>query len=226
MKILIPYYSRSGHTGRLAQRLAAELDARGHEVVLEKIEAVRERNKWLLVPPLLPLLPWLPLYLLHAPFRRYWLARYRQREQDIRPLAHPDVSGFDLVLLGGPKWLYIAYPVARYLNTVSGLGGSRVGAFATFCGPPLKVFELEMLFGPLQDRIHAKGAQLFDTLAISSNHHPFFWFGEMEALFRWISKLAFGRPLAEFTLDSEWGKGEVRRFCDSVEAAAGRAISE
>lgn len=221
MKILIPYYSRSGHTERLALRLAAELSARGHEVVLEKIEAVRERNKWLLVPPLLPLLPWLPLYLLHAPFRRHWLGRYCQQEQDIKPLAHPDMSGFDLILLGGPKWLYIAYPVARYLNTVSGLSGSKIGAFATFCGPPLKVFELEMLFSPLQDRIRAKGAELFTTLAISSNHHPFFWFGEMEALFRWISKLAFKRPLREFTLDSEWGKGEVQRFCDSVEAVGG-----
>ncbi len=224
MKILIPYYSRSGHTERLALRLAAELGARGNEVVLEKIEAVRERNKWLLVPPLLPLLPWLPLYLLHAPFRRRWLGRYRQPEQDIKPLAHPDVSGFDLVLLGGPKWLYIAYPVARYLSTVRGLDGRKVGAFATFCGPPLQVFELEMLFRPLQDRIRARGAEMFATLAVSSHHHPFFWFGEMEALFRGISRLAFKRPLSEFTLDSEWGKREVRRFCDSAEAAAREAV--
>ncbi|MDO8991193.1 MAG: hypothetical protein Q7U91_16330 [Sideroxyarcus sp.] len=226
MKILIPYYSRSGHTERLALRLGAELGARGHEIVLEKIEAVRERNKWLLVPPLLPLLPWLPLYLLHAPFRRRWLSRYRQQEQDIKPLTHPDVSGFDLILLGGPKWLYIAYPVARYLNTVSGLDGRKIGAFATFCGPPLKVFELEMLFSPLQDCIRAKGAELFATLAISSSHHPFFWFGELEALFRWISKLAFKRPLSEFALDSEWGQGEVRRFCESVEGVAVEACGE
>lgn len=224
MKILIPYYSRSGHTERLALKLAEELGSRGHEVVLEKIQAVRERNKWLLVPPLLPLLPWLPLYLSHAGFRQRWLNRYRQQEQDIGPLAHPDVSGFDLILLGGPKWLYIAFPVARYLNTVSGLHGKKIGAFATFCGPPLQVFELEMLFHPLRHRIESRGAELFDMLAISSNHHPFFWFGEMEAIFRWISKVAFKRPLSEFTLHSEWGKGEVQRFCESVEAAlaAGR----
>lgn len=221
MKILIACYSRSGHTAQLAGRLAGMLGERGHEVAMEKIEAEQERNKWLLVPPLLPLLPLLPLYLMHPPFRRYWLARYRQQEQDIKPLAHPDVSGFDLILLGGPKWLYLAYPVARYLNTVSGLRGKRVGAFATFCGPPLKVFELEMLFSPLRDRIQARGAELIDTLAISSNHHPFFWFGEMEAIFRWVSKLALKRPLHEFTLDSTWGKSEVERFCASIENAAG-----
>ena len=219
MKILVPYYSRSGYTERLAKALAAELIVRGHEVVLEKIVAVRERNKWLLVPPLLPLLPLLPLYLLYPPFRHGWLRRYRQAEQDIKPLAHPDVSGFDLIILGGPKWLYISFPVARYLKTVQGLSGKKVGAFATFCGPPLQVFELEMLFRPLMDRIHAKGACVFDTLAISSNYHPFFWFGELEAVFRWISKLAFKRPLSEFTLDSEWGRSEVKRFCDSVGAA-------
>ena len=219
--ILIAYHSRSGYTEQLAHTLAAELSQRGHSVVMEKIVAVRERNKWLLVPPLLPLLPWLPVYLLSATFRQWWLKTYRQPEQDIQPLTHPDVSRFDLILLGGPKWLYLSYPLARYLNTATGLQDKKVGAFATFCGPPLQVFELEMLFEPLKDRIRAKGATLSYTLAISSNYHPFFWFGELEALFRWISKLAFKRPLSEFTLSSEWGRGEVQRFCDSIEAVKG-----
>lgn len=57
-----------------------------------------------------------------------------------------------------------------------------------------------------------------DTLAIFSNYHPFFWFGEMEELFRWISKKAFQRPLSEFTLESQWWQAEVKRFCDRIEA--------
>lgn len=219
-KILVPYYSRSGYTQQLAITLADELGARGHEVVLEKIEAIRERNKWLLVPPLLPLLPFLPLYLLHAPFRHWWLNRYRQQEQDIKSLDHPDVSEFDIILLGGPKWLYISYPVARYLNIAKGLSGKKFGAFATFCGPPLEIFELEMLFRPLKDRINTQGASVIDTLAISSQHHPFFFFGEMERIFQWISKKSFNRPLREFTLNSEWGRSEVKRFCNSIDAAA------
>lgn len=219
-KILVPYYSRSGYTQQLAITLADELSARGHEVVLERIVAVQERNKWLLTPPLLPLLPFLPIYLMHAPFRHWWLGHYRQQEQDIKPLAYPDVSGFDIILLGGPKWLYISYPVARYLNTAKGMAGKRIGTFATFCGPPLEVFELEMLFSPLADRISAKGASVIGTLAISSQYHPFFFFGEMESLFQWISKKIFNRPLNEFTLNSEWGQREIKRFCDSIEAAA------
>lgn len=219
-KILIPYYSRSGYTQQLALALADELSNRGHRVVLEKIVAVRERNKWLLTPPLLPLLPFLPLYLMHAAFRRWWLQHYHQQEQDIQPLANPDISAFDIILLGGPKWLYISYPLARYLNVIRGMQGKHIGVFATFCGPPLEVFELEMLFRPLQDRINAKGGTVIATLAISSQYHPFFFFGEMEKIFQWISKKAFHRPLSEFTLQSAWGRQEVKRFCDSVEAAA------
>jgi hypothetical protein len=102
---------------------------------------------------------------------------------------------------------------AQKPNTLS----ERLGVFATFCGPPLEVFELEMLFRPLKCRINAKGANVFDTLAISSQYHPFF---KMEHIFQWISKKTFNRPLSEFSLDSQWGRKGVARFCDNIEAAA------
>lgn len=225
-RILIPYYSRSGHTEKLAKTLAAELSNRGHHVELEKITVNKERNKWLLVPPLLPLLPFLPIYLLNTPFRNWWLKHYHQPEQAIQPLNYPDVSDFDLILLGSPKWLYISFPIARYLHVVKGLEGKKIGAFATFCGPPLEIFELEMLFRPLGDRIRAQGATLLDMLAISSQHHPFFFFGEMEAIFQWISNKAFHQPLNAFALESEWGRKEIRRFCDSIDHAARNMLSD
>lgn len=215
-RVLIVHYSRSGHTARLAQVIADAFRQRGCEVDTETIRAVRDWNKWLLPLPLLPLLPVLPLYLLSARFRRFWHRIHYQPEQAIRPLAHPDVSAYDLILLGTPKWLYLSYPVARWLATVQGLAGRRVAPFATFCGPPLQVFELEMLFAPLADRLQARGAMVVDRLAISSDFHPYFFFGEMRALFRFISRRVFGRPLADFTLDGEVGRAELQRFCDVV----------
>lgn len=215
-RVLIVHYSRSGHTARLAQALADAFRQRGCTVDTETIRAVREWNKWRLPIPLLPLLPFLPIYLLSARFRRVWHRIYSQPEQAIRPLDVPDVSRYDLVLLGTPKWLYLSYPVARWLNTVQGLAGRRVAPFATFCGPPLAVFELEMLFAPLADRLRARGATVVDRLAISSDHHPYFFFGEMRALFRFISRRVFGRPLADFTLDGEVGRAEFQRFCDTL----------
>jgi flavodoxin len=216
VRILIVHYSRSGHTARLADVLVNEIRQRGHEVTTEAIQVVRDWNKWLLPIPLLPLLPLLPIYLLSGRFRRFWHSIYPQQEQAIRPLANPDVSGFDLVLLGTPKWLYISFPVARWLNTVSGLSGKRVATFATFCGPPLKVFEIEMLFEPMEARIRSLGAAVVGRLAISSDYHEYFFFGEMRSLFCWISLKAFGRPLTDFTLDGEIGKAEVKRFCEEI----------
>lgn len=215
-RVLIVHYSRSGHTARLAQALADTLRRRGCTVDTEAIRAVREWNKWLLPLPLLPLLPFLPVYLLSARFRRVWHRHYFQPEQAIHPLAFADVSAYDRVLLGTPKWLYLSYPVARWLKTVRGLAGQRVAPFATFCGPPLEVFELEMLFAPLADRLRARGASVVDRLAISSDFHPYFFFGEMRALFRFLSRRVFGRPLADFTLDGEVGQAEFERFCDAV----------
>ncbi|NWG87940.1 MAG: flavodoxin family protein [Hydrogenophilaceae bacterium] len=216
MQVLIVYYSRTGHTAGLADALAAEARRRGHAVTVERIRAQREWNKWLLPVPLLPLLPLLPVYLLSARFRRFWHRIYHQPEQAIRPLAVPDVSNFDLVLLGTPKWLYLAYPVARWLNTIAGLDSKRVASFATFCGPPLEVFELGMLFEPLEAHLRACGTIVAGRLAISSGYHPYFFFGEMQRLFRWIALKAFGRPLADFTLDGEIGRAEFQRFCDEV----------
>ena len=224
-RVLIAYYSRSGHTARVAQALAETLRARGCAVDVETIRAVHEWNKWLLPLPLLPLLPFLPLYLASAGFRRLWHRVYFQPEQAIRPLAHPDVSGYDRVLLGTPKWLYLAYPVARWLRTVQGLAGKRVASFATFCGPPLEAFELDMLFVPLADRLRARGAVPDAWLGLSSDFHPYFFFGEMRALFRFISRKAFGRPLVDFTQDGDVGRTALARFCEAVcpnSAATGR----
>jgi hypothetical protein len=212
-RVLVAHYSRSGHTARLAGVLAERMRGRGHEVVTEVICAERERSKWLLPVPLLPLLPVLPLYLLSARVREAWHRIYRQPEQAIRPLAHPDVASFDLVLLGTPKWLYLAFPVARWLSSVHGLEGRWVASFATFCGPPLEVFEIGMLFEPLEARLRARGAIPCGRLAISSDHHEYFFFGEMRGVFRWLSRRRFGRPLTDFTLDGEVGRAALERFC-------------
>lgn len=216
MRILIPYYSRSGHTEQLALTLASELRRRGHSVVLEKIHVEQAVSKWRLTLPLLSTLPVLPFFLWNAAFRRWWLGRYRQAEQAIAPLDWPDVAQFDRICLGGPKWLYIAYPVARYLEQVRGLAGKPVGVFATFCGPPLAVFELEMLFDPLRRRLENRQAQWLAALAISSHHHEFFFFNEMEWVFRLVSRIAFRRPLQSFTLGSAWGRDQVEQFCDTL----------
>ena len=77
-----------------------------------------------------------------------------------------------------------------------------------------------MLFAPLAERLNKRQALAATTLAVSSDYHPYFFFGEMEGLFRWLSKVAFQRPLRDFTLDGAVGQQEVRRFCDEVMSPA------
>lgn len=216
MHILLVHYSRNGHTARLADGLAAALQARGATVTRECLRPLREWPKWWLPVPLLPLLPFLPVYLAWAPFRRRWHGLGLQPTQAIRPLLHADVSAFDQVLIGTPKWLYISYPVARWLRTVRGLQGKPVSAFATFCGPPLQVFELDMLFVPLRTAICRAGGRPQAELAVSSDFHPYFVFNEMRALFRGLSRWVFKRPLHDFTQDGVLGQQAMARFCDEV----------
>src|SRR4030042_1091140 len=163
MRILIAYYSRSGYTAILAERIAQELRLREHTVVLDRLHGVKKKSKWNPLFRQIYQYPIVALSVITPRFRRWWLAVYPQPEDDIQPPAHPDVSGFDHVCIGGPKWCYIAYPVARYLRQVRGLCGKKVSAFSTFGGPPLEVFELELLFQPFSHRVQRSGGLLIPT---------------------------------------------------------------
>jgi hypothetical protein len=212
MKILIAYYSRSGHTEKLAEIIVKELMSRGHTVVIDRIKAVREPSKWLLLAKQIYTYPLIALALYNLPFRRWWLQHYPQVEADIQPLIYPDLSEFDLVCIGGPKWAEISYPVARYLKQVKGLQNKKVGVFATFGGPPLEVFELELINKPVSDRIQRLGGTVVATLGLSSAYHEL----HILPLMRLASRIVFGRPLESFTVDSEYGKAKIKKFCDRI----------
>jgi hypothetical protein len=212
MKILIAYYSRTGHTAILAERIARELQLRSHTVVLDRLEVVERKSKWNLLLRQVYQYPIVACTLLAPRLRRWWLAHYPQPEDDIQPPAHLDVSGFDHVCIGGPKWCYISYPVAGYLRQVKGLPGKRVSAFATFGGPPFEVFELELLFEPMRRRVETSGGVIVATLGLSSVYHELFVLG----VFKQLTQIKFGRPLESFSIDSEYGKAKIVQFCDKI----------
>jgi len=212
MKILIAYYSRTGYTGILAERVARELQLRSHTVVLERLEVVERKSKWNLLLRQVYQYPIVACTLLSPRFRRWWLVHYPQPEDDIQAPAHLHVSQFDHVCIGGPKWCYISYPVATYLRQVKGLRGKRVSAFATFGGPPFEVFELELLFEPMRRRVEESGGVIVATLGLSSVYHELFVLG----VFKQLTRIKFGRPLESFSIDSEYGKAKLTQFCDEI----------
>ena len=213
MRVLIAYYSRTGHTETLAERIAEELKSRGHEIVLERIDVVKQKSRWNLLFRQIYQYPLVALCLMSSFFRRWWLEHYIQPEDDVQPLAHPDVSEFDRVCIGGPKWCFISYPVSRYLRLLQGLPNKKVSAFSTFGGPPFEVFEIELLFKPMNDRIQSLGGTLIATLGLSSNYHELSILG----IFKLATRIVFKRSLESFTVDSEYGKEKIKEFCDQTE---------
>jgi hypothetical protein len=214
MKILVAYFTRSGHTGEMANLIAEELRSRGHTVDIDEIKCTRRYHRFYMILTIIPLIPTVLLSLIVSPFRKWHYNWYKQREFDIQPPNYPDVSAYDRICIGGPKWAYISYPIARYIKQVKGLRGKKVGKFASLCGPPLRVFELELLFKPMAMKLEEVGAKMVSTLVLSSNFHELF----IHFVFRIISRLRYGCPLAAWGYNTPYGKASIKLFCDKLES--------
>ena len=161
MNILLAYYSRKGHTQRLARVIRDELTARGHQVEVEVIKPAKRSygyanlsSNWFVL--MSQTMPAVPLLLFSTFVKR--LRRYYQFEVNIAPPLHPDVSAFDRVIIGGPKWTHLSFPVARYLREVKGL--KKVGGFTVFCGSPLlQNFEIYGYFFPFNSLVREAGGE-------------------------------------------------------------------
>ena len=213
MKILIVCYSRTGFTEKLAERIAQELKSRGHIVKRDLLNVVNKKSCWHLLFRQIYQYPLVGLSVISSSFYHWWIKIYHQPEEDIEPPNFPDVSGFDHVCIGGPKWAYTSYPIARYLKQINGLKNKSVSAFATFGGPPLKVFELGFIFTPMNRQIQKAGGKLVCTLGLSSNYHEL----HLIWIFRMVSWIVFRRPLKSFTVDSNYGKQKLMSFCDNID---------
>jgi len=213
MKILIACYSRTGFTEKLADRIAQALKARGHIVKRDRIDVVNRKSCWNLFFRQIYQYPLVGLALINSSFRHWWLKSYHQPEEEIQPHDYPDVSAFDHVCIGGLKWAYTSYPIARYFKQIDGLEHKPVSAFATFGGPPLNVFELELIFTPMNRQIQKSGGKFVSTLGVSSNYHEL----HLIWIFRLVSWVIFRRSLKSFTVDSDYGKQNLKVFCDKIE---------
>ncbi|MEA2103005.1 MAG: hypothetical protein U9P80_10650, partial [Thermodesulfobacteriota bacterium] len=171
MKILMVYFSRTGYTEQFAKAISSELEKRGHSIEFEIIKPVVYYSWFREVARDFPRYPSIGASLFSRAWREHHLKTYNQVEEDIQGLKYPDISGFDRVCVGGPKWAQISYPVARYLQTVRGIRGKKTGIFATSGGPPLKVFEVELIFRPMRRLIERMGGKVVASLIISSAFH-------------------------------------------------------
>ncbi len=218
MNILIVCYSRTGFTEKVAERIAQELTSRGHVVNMDRLHVVDEKNCWNLLFRQIYQYPLVGLSVISSSFYRWWAKNYHQPEDDIQPHHFPDVSEFDHICIGGPKWAYTSYPIARYLKQIQGLEQKSVSAFSTFGGPPLKLFELGFIFTPMKRQIQKAGGNLVATLGVSSNYHEL----HLIPIFRLLSWIVLRRSLKSFTIDSDYGKQRLTSFCHKIEQEPSR----
>ena len=212
MKILISYFSRTGYSERLALAIGGELKTRGHILEWEIIRPAVYYSWIREVARDFPRYPSIACGLVSPSWRQRHIETYNQVEEDIQALKYPDVSGFDRICIGGPKWAQISYPVARYLQTVRGIRGKKAGSFTTFGGPPLQSFELELIEKPMARLLGRMGAEVVANLGVSSAYHE----ASIMPLFRLVSLVRFGMPIEDFTLGSEYAATGIQSFCNDL----------
>jgi hypothetical protein len=110
MKILLVYFSNTGHVMRVAEMLRAELEPR-HEVTLAAIMPRKPHSYWF----------WLALSF--VPGCRVPICEMLR-----------DVRDFDLVFLGMPKWTLSCPPINQYLHRLRGHCGKPFAVWLCYGG--------------------------------------------------------------------------------------------
>ena len=110
-KVLVVYYSNSGNTKAVAEKLQAKTGADVYR--LETVRTYPAEHKALTDE-----------------------AKRELEENDLPALkgALPDMSSYDLILVGGPVWWYtVATPVMQFLDQAD-FAGKKTAAFCTHAG--------------------------------------------------------------------------------------------
>lgn len=137
MRILVIHFSFTSHVGKLAQDIAAELRTTG-EVTCAIIEPQVQRTVW------------------------NWLARsfVPGWRVPIRPVI-ADLTSYDLVCLGFPKWTFNCPPVNEYVRLMRCRPGQELALFMSYGG-----FDQERYLTNMVRKVSRRGARVVATLAV------------------------------------------------------------
>lgn len=222
MKILCAYFSRTGYTEKLMKRIGSNLEKRGNSIEWEEIKTAEQSSRFGELRKDLHHYPGVFIGLFKSAWRNHFTETYTQTEEDILPLRHPEVSQFDRIIIGGPKWARISYPVARYIHTLKGLTGKKVASVCTFGGPPLRVFEIELIEKSMSRILNEAGASVISHLGLSSGYHEL----GLMPLFRIISRIRFSRPVEDFIIGSAYSEPLIESFCDILGKVQPKSIMD
>ena len=136
MKILIVYFSRGGTAEAVAQAIHTQLSASAR-LIVARIEPIRLRGYW------------------------GWLLRSFVPRS--RVPIHPTVTNlttYELICLGFPKWTYACPPVNQYLQERESCEGKNFALFMCHRG-----FDQERYLESMVRQVSQRGGQVVATLA-------------------------------------------------------------
>ena len=138
MRVLVIFFSWTGTTRKVAEALARLLRSEAL-VTVEEIQPVRSRTylEWLL------------------------LSAIPSSKVRIKP-AISDLSSYDIVFLGLPKWTLSCPPVNKYLESISNFEGKGIVPFMTYGG-----FDQLRFMAAIVSILRRKKMRMVATLAIS-----------------------------------------------------------
>ena len=136
-RLLIAYFSYMGNTRRIAQALSERL-RKSYDVEIVEIVPTRKRS------------------CLH------WLA-YSFVPDSETEIENPEreLSRYDVVLLGFPKWTFSCPPVNRYIRKLRSLSKPRFYLFMTYGG-----FDEQRFLNSMTGRLTKMGANIVESLTI------------------------------------------------------------
>ena len=152
MKIGIIVHSLSGHTLRFAQLIQSKLQENGHEVELTQVQTSIPVKSGSVRQPV-----------------NYTVTNL------------PDISGYDLLCIGGPVWAFGASPViCQAIRQMGSLKGKKALPFATM-GFPLTGMGGKGALRWMSREIGEKHATLLPGVVIPTMFHNFNLLYEQEA---------------------------------------------
>ncbi len=137
LRILLVFFSWTGNTKAVAEEIKRNI-SNNNKVDTSEIQPKKTRRY----------LTWLLLSLLPG------------SQVKIKPTIN-DLSNYDLLILGCPKWALSSPPINEYLNSLKRCKRRMSAVFITFGGYDEKRYLLK-----LENSLEKKGLQIIDRLAI------------------------------------------------------------
>lgn len=131
------YYSFTGNTAKVTEDISRIL-SKENEVTVSEIKPVKQRRyfRWLLY------------------------SFIRNSKVKINALYH-DISKYDLIVLGSPKWGVSCPPINEYINTLVELNSHKFGVYLTYGGFGEMNFLLQLV-----EKLEKKGAIVISKLLV------------------------------------------------------------